>query len=119
MSRTTEPFTEPTSERIAPGFKCGPISLATAPQAPTGMETITEIGVLDRLRTGLGHLIGETEFGHALARLRRARGGDNGLGRAGGARGARDRSADQAGADQRKALHNGFGFCHDGALICP
>ena len=41
MSRTTEPLTEPTSETIAPGIRCGPISLATAPQAPTGMQTMT------------------------------------------------------------------------------
>ena len=41
MSRTTEPLTEPTSETTAPGLRCGPISAATAPQAPTGMQTIT------------------------------------------------------------------------------
>ena len=41
MSRTTEPLTEPTSETVAPFIRCGPISLATAPQAPTGMQTMT------------------------------------------------------------------------------
>ena len=119
MSRTTEPFTEPTSDRIAPGFRCGPISLATAPQAPTGIETITRSASLTACGTRLGHLIGETEFGHALSRLRRARGRDNGLGGAGGARRARDRAADQAGADQRQAFDDGFGFGHAVALICP
>ena len=41
MSRTTEPLTEPTSETVAPALRCGPISAATAPHAPTGMQTIT------------------------------------------------------------------------------
>ena len=41
MSRSTEPLTEPTSETIAPGVRCGPISAATGPQAPTGIETMT------------------------------------------------------------------------------
>ncbi len=41
MSRTTAPLTEPTSETIAPGLRCGAISCATAPQAPTGMHRMT------------------------------------------------------------------------------
>ena len=41
MSRTTEPLTEPTSDTTAPGLRCGPISLATAPQTPTGTHTMT------------------------------------------------------------------------------
>src|SRR5919197_858046 len=41
MSRTIMPFTEPTSETIVPGARCGAISAATAPQAPTGIATIT------------------------------------------------------------------------------
>ena len=41
ISRTTEPLTEPTSETIAPAERCGPISFATGPQAPTGMHTMT------------------------------------------------------------------------------
>jgi hypothetical protein len=36
-----------------------------------------EIGALDRGGVGLHHLIGEAELGHALARLRRARGRDD------------------------------------------
>ena len=117
MSRTTEPLTEPTSERIAPGFRCGPISLATAPLAPTGIETMTRSASFTACALVSVDLIRETEFGDALARFRRARGGDNGLGGAGRARGARDRAADQAGADQRKAFDNGFGFCHASAHL--
>ena len=101
------------------GLQMRPDLLGHRPARADRNRDDDEIGVLDRLRAGLGHLIGETEFGHALARFRRARGGDNGLGRAGGARGARDRAADQAGADQRKALHDGFGFCHDGRAHLP
>ncbi len=41
MSRTTAPLTEPTSETVAPFIRCGPISFATSPQAPTGMQTMT------------------------------------------------------------------------------
>src|SRR5580658_1860935 len=41
MSLTTAPFTEPTSEMIAPGLRCGAISAVTAPQAPTGMQRMT------------------------------------------------------------------------------
>ena len=41
MSLTIELFTEPTSDRIAPGFSTGPICAAMAPQAPTGAQTMT------------------------------------------------------------------------------
>src|SRR3984957_5178913 len=41
MSRTTAPLPEPTSETVAPRIRCGPISAATSPQAPTGTHTIT------------------------------------------------------------------------------
>ena len=41
MSRTMAPLTEPTSETIAPGLRCGAISLAISPQAPTGAQTMT------------------------------------------------------------------------------
>ena len=41
MSRTTAALTEPTSETVAPGFRCGPMSFATAAQAPIGTQTIT------------------------------------------------------------------------------
>src|SRR5580704_4832421 len=41
ISRTMAPLTEPTSDTIAPGLSCGAISLAIAPQAPTGAQTMT------------------------------------------------------------------------------
>ena len=71
-----------------------------------------EIGAFDRGGVGLDHLIGEPEFGHALARLRRARGGDDRARGALGAGGARDRRADQADADQRQAVEKRGRFAH-------
>ncbi len=41
MSRSTAPLTEPTSETVAAGARCGLISAATVPQAPTGMHRMT------------------------------------------------------------------------------
>src|SRR5690606_2205502 len=41
ISRTTAALTEPTSETVAPGARWRAISAATAPQAPTGIDTIT------------------------------------------------------------------------------
>ena len=52
MSRTTEPLTEPTSDTIAPGSRCGPIALAIAPHAPTGMQRITRSAPSHRLGAG-------------------------------------------------------------------
>src|SRR5262249_57707054 len=40
-ARRTALLTEPTSETIAPAARCGPISAATSPHAPTGMATMT------------------------------------------------------------------------------
>ena len=37
----TAAFTEPTSLTVAPGFRCGPISAATSPIAPTGTQSTT------------------------------------------------------------------------------
>ena len=65
-----------------------------------------EIGAFDRGGVALDHLIGDAELGHALARLRRARGGDDRAHRALRARRARDRAADQAEADQRQAVED-------------
>ena len=65
-----------------------------------------EIGAFDRGGVGLDHLIGDAELGDALARLRRARGGDDRAHRALRARRARDRGADQADADQRQAVED-------------
>src|SRR3984893_8304159 len=42
MSRSTAPLTEPTSETMAPGAMAAPISAATAPQAPTGTQTMMQ-----------------------------------------------------------------------------
>ena len=104
MSRTTEPLTEPTSDTIAPFIRCGPISFATVAAGADRNADDDEVGALDRGGVALDDLIGEAELGHALARLRRARGGDDRARRALRARGARDRAADQADADQRQAV---------------
>ena len=37
----TAPLTEPTSLTVAPGSRCGAISAATSPIAPTGTQRIT------------------------------------------------------------------------------
>src|SRR5216684_3429578 len=42
MSRSTAPLTEPTSETMAPGAMAAAISAATAPQAPTGTQTMMQ-----------------------------------------------------------------------------
>ena len=104
MSRTTAPLTEPTSETVAPCIRCGPISLATVAAGADRNADDDEIGAFDRGGVGLDHLIGDAELGDALARLRRARGGDDRAHRALRARRARDRAADQAEADQRQAV---------------
>src|SRR5262249_22716738 len=63
-----------------------------------------KIGTLDRRRVGLGHLIGDAEFGDAPARRARARCRRDRPYDAGVARGTRDRRADQAHADQRQTI---------------
>ena len=67
-----------------------------------------EVGVLRRFGVGGDDLVGEAELDHALARRFRARGRDDLLHDALLARGARDRGADQADADQRQAIEQGL-----------
>ena len=62
-----------------------------------------EVGVLDGFRIGLHHAIDDAELRHPRAGLLRARGGDDFAGEPLRPRGARDRAADQAEADQRDA----------------
>ena len=62
-----------------------------------------EVGVLDGFRVGLQHAVDDAEFGHPRAGFFRARGGDDFAGEPLRPRGARDRAADQAEADQRDA----------------
>ena len=69
MSRTTAPLTEPTSETIAPGLRCGPISLRDRAAGADRHADDDEVGAFDRRGVGLDHLIGDAELGHALARL--------------------------------------------------
>ena len=107
-----EPLTEPTSDTVAPGSEMRADFLGDSPQAPTGMQTNDEIGAFDRGSIGLHHLIGDAQFGHALARLRRTRGGDDRTHRALRAGGARNRGADQPDADQRQAIVQGRRFAH-------
>ena len=101
MSRTTAPLTEPTSEMIAPGASWAPISCATGPQAPTGMQRMTRSAPSHRLGIGCDHGIDDAELLHPCARLFRARGGDDLADQPLRLRRARDRAADQAEADQR------------------
>ena len=75
-----------------------------------------EVGAFDRGGIALDHLVGDAELGHAPARFRRARGGDDRADRALRPRGARDRRADQPDADQRKAVEQSGGFAH---AFCP
>ena len=63
-----------------------------------------EIGVLHRFRIGRHDVVDDAELEHPRARLLRARGGDDLGSQALELRSARDRSADQAEADQRDAL---------------
>ncbi len=39
---TTDALTEPTSETMAPGFSAGAIAFAASPEAPTGMQRMTQ-----------------------------------------------------------------------------
>ena len=71
-----------------------------------------EIGAFDGGGVAFHHLIGEPEFGDALARLRRPRGGDDRTHRTLGTRCTRDRGADQADADQRQAVEQRRRFAH-------
>ena len=60
-----------------------------------------EVGIPDRFSIAFHHAVDDTEFGDARARLRRTCGRDDLPGEALRPRGARDRAADQAEADQR------------------
>ena len=71
-----------------------------------------QIGAFDRGGIGFHHLIGEAEFGHALARRGRTRGGHDRAHGALRAGGARDRGADQPDADQRQAVEERRRFAH-------
>jgi hypothetical protein len=62
-----------------------------------------EVGVRNRFRVGFQHAVDDAEFGHPRAGFFRARGGDDFAGEPVRPRGARDRAADQAEADQRDA----------------
>src|ERR1700722_9398180 len=63
-----------------------------------------EIGAAGCFRVGFDDAIDDTEFHDAGAGLCRARGGDDFLRQSLLSRGARDRAADQAEADQRDAI---------------
>ncbi len=68
-----------------------------------------EVGAFDRFRIGLQHGIDDAQFSDPCAGFRRARGGDDFACEPLGPCGARDRTADQAEADQRDALEEGLG----------
>ena len=77
MSRTTAPLTEPTSETMAPGLRCGRDLRGDRAAGADRDADDDEIGAFDRRGIGLDHLVGEAEFGDALARRGRARGRDD------------------------------------------
>jgi len=62
-----------------------------------------EIGVLDGLRVGVHHGIGDAKFDDPRAGCRRARGGDDVADQTLRTRGTRDRTADQAEAESARA----------------
>ena len=100
-------MTEPTSETIAPGLRArGDLGRDRPARADRDADD-DEVRALRGLRVGLDHLIGDAELGHALARRGRARGRDDRPRGAVFARGARDRAADQADADQRETFDDG------------
>ena len=104
MSRTTAPLTEPTSETIAPGLRCGAISLGDRAAGADRDAEDHEIGILHGIDVGFHHAVDDAEFAHPRAGPGRTRGGDDFSRQALRACGARDRAADQAEADQRDAF---------------
>ncbi len=110
MSRTIAPLTEPTSETIAPGFRCGADLLGDLAAGADRSADDDEIGAGDRGGVGLDHLIGKAEFGDAPPRRGGARARHDLAHRALRARRPRDRRADQADADQRQAVEQRCGF---------
>ena len=99
---STAPLTEPTSETMAPGARCGAISCATASIAPTGTQRMTRSAPSTASAALLGDFVGKAEFGDLGAHVGRCVTGDDrarqilALGDAG------ERRADQADADQRQ-----------------
>ena len=94
-------MTEPTSETIAPGLRCGGDLLRDRAAGADRDAEDDEIGVLDGFGIGLDHAVDDAELVDPRAGLRRARGGDDFSRQPLLARGARDRAADQSEADQR------------------
>ena len=73
MSRTIAPLTEPTSETIAPGLRCGADLLGDLAAGADRNADDDEIGAGDRGGVGFDHLVGDAEFGDAPARRGGAR----------------------------------------------
>ena len=116
MSRTIAPLTEPTSETIAPGFEERRDLLRDRAAGADRNAEDHEVGVLDGFRVGLQHAVDDAELLHPRAGFRRARGGDDFAGKPLRPRGARDRAADQAEADQRDALEDAATRTHLAAM---
>ena len=76
-----------------------------------------EVGVLDGLRVGRDHAIGDAKLDHPRAGFLRARGGDDLVDEALRPCGARDRAADQAEADQRDTLEVRCAAAHVAATL--
>ena len=106
MSRTTAAFTEPTSVRMAPGRRCGAISAASGPQAPTGTQRMTRSAPCTASAARVVTLVDEAELQRRLQRRLGARAADDLLGEPLAPHGVADRRADQADADQRHALEH-------------
>ena len=99
MSFSTWPFTEPTSETIAPGFSEADLGRDRPARADRNADD-DEVGALHGLGVRLDHLIGDAELNDAPPCRVGPRGRDDRPRGAVFARRARDRAADQADADQ-------------------
>jgi hypothetical protein len=82
--------------------------LGNRPAGADGNAEDDEVGAFDGFRVGFQHGIDDAQFLHPRAGFRRARGGDDFAGEPLGLRGARDRTADQAEANQCDAFEGRF-----------
>jgi hypothetical protein len=100
------PFTEPTSEMMAP-LEMGRDVLRDRPAGADRNGQDDEVRILHGLGICVHHAIDDAEFAHALSGLWRTCGGHDLSGKFLRTGCARDRAADQAKADQRNAFEQG------------
>ena len=110
---TTDAFTEPVSETIAPGLRAGPIAAPTAAKAPTAQDH--EVRSRDGGRQIGRDLVRDPEVSHSVDHNRVAIGRHHRVREPAGPDGAGDRGADQTEADEREAPD----LSHGGAIRLP